>query len=200
MLWTTAPLGLLCLLSSTTHPLLLCWCLSQRLPSLFFHILPSQMTVTAFLSAPWPALSSGGVREKPVVNSITWRSWPRWNIAKVIVLLVSFVYEEEQQLGAHDTCEVVEGKLLEGQAREQSWLQSLFLWDFHRCHLPAGLAAAFLRRDLLLGDLICPCFGPELHQVEGSSCMHLKMRLSCLKVRAGWLTHNRSETVLIFSF
>lgn len=104
------------------------------------------------------------------------------------------------ELGVHDTWEVVEHKLLRVLTREQSWLRSLFLWGFHRCHLTAGLYAAFLRREPLLRDLTCPCFGPDLHQVEASSHMHVKVRLRCLKLRVGWLTQSRSETVLISSF
>lgn len=95
-----------------------------------------------------------------------------------------------RELGAHGSWEVVQSKLLGGQARELPVPGSF-------PPLSPETWVYFLQRQPLLGNLTCGCSGPDLHRVEGSTPGACEKDDRCFKLRAERFTQNRSKIVLI---
>lgn len=137
------------LLSSTTHPLLLCCFLSQRLPCPLLHILPSWTLASSYLWwCPWKTLGN-----RPSLTQLTALGHCR-------------DYQPESRFLSHLCVKTINSwKLMTpGKLFRASFLEG------RQEFVPDRWAiCSFLLKDLLLGGLACPCFSPDLHQVEGSN-------------------------------
>lgn len=151
-----------------THPLLLCRCLSQRLPSPPLHIPPSWTTClfTCTLASSylcWCLQKALGNRHSPIQLAALGRCRgyqpePR-SLSRLCMKSINILMGWE--LGAHDTWEVVQSKFLGGQARHlpvPTEFSTAAAWA-GRC-FPAETAAPGRPPLPLLCSWFTPSWGP----------------------------------------